>query len=117
VHEERLGHVLPALFFLHKAFGSATELGSYRHLLQTFMLCLGQADALQAAANQRSAFSHAARGGTPCCKMSRGKKCAEAGAWAHLWWIGLFRAGSETRWPGCKWGHPTMQSWKLMDIM
>lgn len=61
----------------------------------------------QAAANQRSAFLHVACGGTPCYKMSRGKKYTEAEAWAHLWWIGLFRASSEVQWPGYKWGSPS----------
>lgn len=36
--------------------------------------------------------------------MSRGKKYMEAEAWAHSWWIGLFRAGSEMWWPGWKRG-------------
>lgn len=94
-------------FFWSKAFGSAAESGSYKPLLQTLTLCLRQAHTLQATATQRSVFLLAARGGTPCCKMSRGKKYMEAEAWAHSWWIGLFRAGSEMQWPGCKWGSPS----------
>lgn len=44
------------------------------------------------------------RGGTPFSEMPQGTMRREA--WAHSWWIGVFRAGSEMQWPGCKWGSP-----------
>lgn len=47
--------------FQCRAFGSAVEPGSQKHLLQTLSLCLRQAHTLQAAAgNQRSEFSQPA---------------------------------------------------------
>lgn len=101
-------------FFQCKTFGSAVEPGSQKHLLQTLSLCFRQAHGLQAAAaNQRSEFLH------PTAWWNSLLQDA-TGTWrlGHIsWWIGLFRAGSEVQWPGCKWGHLALQSWKLMDIM
>lgn len=101
-----LRHILPALVFSSAKHLALLWSWAVRNISCKHFHCASGKHTLSKQQQQTGGVSSYTphRGGTPFSEMPRGTKHRDS--WARFWWIGLFRAGSETQWPGCKWGSP-----------